>query len=458
MDRPPETIPDLLAHRVAAAPDQPWLVFPGGRSAVEDRQWTHAEVARTVERYAAGLAARGVTRGDTVALVAANRPETIFTWFAANHLGAKMLILNPALKGAEQDAMFAAASASVVLRSADEASALPVDGAPPAVAARPDDVAVLLATSGTTGKPKLIPQTHRVLALTAEAVPAWLGLSREDRLMTALPLFHINAQAYSTLGSLGAGASLVLLPKFSASRFCEDAERAGATVFNAVGAMINILLATEPRPSDRDHRLRLCYSALALPEAQHRAFEERFGVRMIVGYGMSETTFGTIWPLDQPPRYGTMGVLRQHPRLGAINEAKLGDDGELFLKNPATKGEWLATGDIVRRDEDGWFTFVSRKKDVIRRRGENVAAGEVEAVLLEHPSVLEAAVVAAPSKLGEDEIVAYVAPKPGATVDVAELASFCKERLADFKVPSVIHVRDSLPKTPTERIAKHLLA
>lgn len=407
-----------------------------------------------VARYAAGLASRGAGRGDTVALVAANRPETIFTWFAANHLGAKMLVLNPALKEPELEAMFAAANARVALRSFE---GLESDAPPPPVAARPDDVAVLLATSGTTGTPKLIPQTHRLLCLTAEALPAWLGLSPDDRLMTALPLFHINAQAYSTLGSLGAGASLVLLPKFSASRFFEDAKRTNATVFNAVGAMINILLATEPRPSDRDHSLRLCYSALALPEARHREFEERFGVKMIVGYGMSETTFGTVWPLDQPPRYGTMGTLRQHPRLGIVNEAKLGDDGELFLKNPATNGEWLATGDIVKRDADGWFTFVSRKKEVIRRRGENVAAGEVEAVLLEHPAVLEAAVVAAPSKLGEDEIVAYVAPKPNAAIDVESITAFCKERLADFKVPSAIHVRHSLPKTATERIAKHLL-
>jgi carnitine-CoA ligase len=447
MNRPPETIPELLAARVAAAPDRPWLFF-------EDRQWTHREAARAVERYAAAMAARGVERGDTVALVSANRPETIFTWFAANHLGAKMLVLNPALKEPELEAMFAAARPRVVLRSFE---GLDADEAAPPIAARPDDVAVLLATSGTTGAPKLIPQTHRVLALTAEAVPAWLGLSPDDRLMTALPLFHINAQAYSTLGSLGAGASLVLLSKFSASRFFEDAKRTGATVFNAVGAMINILLGTAPRPSDRDHRLRLCYSALALPEAQHRAFEERFGVRMIVGYGMSETTFGTIWPLDEAPRYGTMGILRQHPRLGVVNEARVGDDGELFLRNPATNDQWLATGDIVKRDADGWFTFVSRKKDVIRRRGENVAAGEVEAVLVQHPAVLEAAVVAAPSALGEDEIVAYVAAKANAAIDVESVTAFCKERLADFKVPSVIHVRDSLPKTPTERIAKHLL-
>jgi crotonobetaine/carnitine-CoA ligase len=138
-----------------------------------------------------------------------------------------MLILNPALKEPELDALFAAANARVVLRSVDD---LETEAKPTPALARPDDVAVFLATSGTTGQPKLIPQTHRLMTLTAEALPAWLGLSADDRLMTALPLFHINAQAYSTLGSLGAGASLALLPKFSASRFFEDAKRSGATV------------------------------------------------------------------------------------------------------------------------------------------------------------------------------------------------------------------------------------
>jgi crotonobetaine/carnitine-CoA ligase len=239
--------------------------------------------------------------------------------------------------------------------------------------------------------------------------------------------------------------------------------------------MIHILLKGAPTCH---HAVRLCYAALALPEAQHRAFEERFGLTMTVGYGMSETTFGTIWPRGVA-RYGTMGALRQHPRLGAINRARVvaadgsdADEGELFIANPATmkeywgdpgasaaarEGEWLKTGDLVRRDAEGFFTFVARKKEVIRRRGENVSAAEIEAALLAHPSVREAAAVGRPSELGEDEIVAYVAPHEGGAIDVDALRAFLKERLADFKIPSAIHVRSSLPRTATERIAKHLL-
>jgi crotonobetaine/carnitine-CoA ligase len=346
----------------------------------------------------------------------------------------------------------------------------------------PDDVAVLIATSGTTGAPKAVMQTHRAYTLTAEAFPAWAGLSERDRLLVALPLFHINAQAYSTMGALGAGASLALLGRFSASRFWEEARALGATQFNAVGAMIHILLKTAPRESDRGHGVRSCYAALALPEEQHRAFEERFGVTMSVGYGMSETTFGTVWPRDVAPRYGTMGRLRQHPRLGVVNEARVvrddgadaadGEAGELWLRNPALmKGYWdapaqtaetivdgwLHTGDMVRRDADGFFTFVTRKKDVIRRRGENVAAAEIEAALLAHPAVREAAAIGVPSELGEEEIVAYVALQPGAALDPEALRTWAAARLSDFKVPSTIRVCDALPHTATERVAKHEL-
>jgi len=447
MERVPNTIPELLESRVREAPDAPWLFF-------EDRHWTHADTADEVDRAAAALAARGVVKGDTVVILLGNRPETIFTWFGANRLGAAAMIVNPSFKPAEREALFAVAKPRVVV---EEPLAGDVGGPVAAVDVAPDDVTSIVATSGTSGTPKLVPQTHGLYALVAEALPWWLGLDARDRLMTSLPLFHINAQLYSTIGSLGAKASLVLLPKFSASRFWEDAKRYGATELNAVGAMIHILLATEPKPSDRDHSVRLVYSALALPEEKHRAFEERFGVKMIVGYGMSETPFGTIWPLDQPPRYGTMGVLRQHPRLGVVNEARVAEDGELSLKNPATHGAWLATGDIVKRDDDGWFTFVSRKRDILRRRGENVAAAEIEAVLLAHDDVLEAAVVAVPSELGEDDIAAFVVAKEGKVLDVEQLRAFCKDRLADFKVPTEFAVRDALPKNATQRIQKHLL-
>jgi crotonobetaine/carnitine-CoA ligase len=492
----PETIPDLLDWRAARTPDRSWLFFEGD-------SWTLADVASQVESFAVGLAERGVVRGDRVALLLGNRPETLFAWFGANRLGAIAAPLNHALKAPEVAALLRLTRPRVLVvdehRGLADAACLAVDPAArpalvgvgallasghgaPSVEVAPDDVAVLIATSGTTGSPKAVMQTHRTFTLTAEAFPAWLGLTGDDRLLAALPLFHINAQAYSTMGALGAGGGLALLGKFSASRFWEDARRLGATQVNLVGAMVHILLAGPVRASDREHALRIAYAALALPGAQHRAFEERFGLAMTVGYGMSETTFGTVWPRDLAPRYGTMGRLRQHPRLGEINRARVvrddgtdapdGEAGELWLANPATMhgywddpeqtaaalaGGWLHTGDVVRRDGDGFFTFVSRKKEMIRRRGENVAAAEIENVLLAHPAVGEAAVIGVPSKLGEDDIVAYVAPRAGTAIDVEALRAWAGERLADFKVPSEIHVRGALPRTATERVAKHLL-
>jgi carnitine-CoA ligase len=485
----PSTIVELFEWRAAEAPSRHWLWF-------ESDTWSFADATDAIDRLAVGLVERGVVAGDRVAFLAGNHPDTIFGWLATNRLGAIFAPWNPQLKAPELQAQAElveprvlvcaaeyrelAASAALASVTADELGKSGTGS--PRANVTSNDVAVLIATSGTTGRSKAVAQTHRAFAFTAEAFPSWLGLTEDDRLMACLPLFHINAQAYSVLASLAAGAGLALVPKFSASRFFTDAKRLGATEVNAVGAMVRILARREPSPAERDHSLRLCYTALALPEAEHRALEERFGLSMSVGYGLSECTFGTIWPRDEAPRYGAMGKLRQHPRLGVVNHARVvrddgtdsapGEPGELLLENPCImhgywnapeetaevlRDGWLRTGDLVRRDADGWYTFISRKKDVIRRRGENVAAAEVENVLCQHPSVAEAAAVARPSPLGEDEIVAYVAPREGETIDVSALLDFARKRLADFKVPTDILVRDRLPRTATERIAKHLL-
>jgi crotonobetaine/carnitine-CoA ligase len=485
----PGTIPELLAWRAAEARAQtpafgrPWLLFEGD-------SWTLGDVYDGAGRVAVGLAERGVVRGDRVALLLGNRPEALLSWLGINRLGAICTQLNAALRPPELAGLLALTTPRVLVTDEHrpvaeagcarlEASQQPLIVSPdelgraggaagaPAVEVHPDDVAVLIATSGTTGAPKAVAQTHRVYTLTAEAFPWWLGLGE---------------QAYSTMGALGAGASLAMLPRFSASRFWDEARRLGATQVNLIGAMMNILLATEARPADRDHGLRTCYSALALPEERHRGFEERFGTRVVVGYGMSETTFGTIWPRGEPPRHGTMGTLRQHPRLGNVNRARVVDDdgrdvadgqtGELWLQSPGTMAGywaspaetaaaltdgWLHTGDLVSRDADGWFRFVARKKDVIRRRGENIAAAEIENALLAHTSIAEAAAVGVPSPLGEDEIVAYVVVRAGATWDEAAVRAFLGERLAGFKIPGTFQVREALPRTATERVAKHLL-
>ena len=491
----PETIPGLLAWRASGADaSKPWLFF-------ESDTWTLEDVRAEVDRYAVGLAERGVVRGDRVAIMLGNRPQTLFAWFAANRLGAIAMPLNPAYKAPELAGLLKVIAPHVVVVEADSPERALLDAAcaeleeakrpelvtphalakagsgAPTVIVSPDDVAVLLATSGTTGAPKAVMQTHRTYTLTAEAFPWWTGLTSNDRLLVALPLFHINAQAYSVMGAGGSGGSLAIMPRFSASRFWDQAKALGGTQFNAVGAIVNILLGTEDKPSDRGHGVRLCYAALALPEERHRAFEERFGLAMTVGYGLSETTFGTVWPRNAPPRYGTMGTLRQHPRLGEISRARVvtddgreaedGESGEMWLDSPGMmRGYWpdadrapgwFHTGDLVRRDAEGFYTFVARKKEVLRRRGENVAAAEIESVLAAHPTVAEAAVVGVPAALGEDDIVAYVVAAKGEAVDVEALREWTRARLADFKVPSQIHVREVLPRTATERVAKHLL-
>jgi crotonobetaine/carnitine-CoA ligase len=490
------SIREFLEAAVARGPDRPLLLF-------EDRQYSYDEFDRASNRTANGLLRRGIRAGDRVVLMLGNSPEFLFCWLALAKLGAIAVPLNPAFKPREttdvlrhSDACLAVAQAeswssvndlradSPGLRAvvtADELACGESDELAP-TRVSDDDVAVLIYTSGTTGAPKAVMQTHRTYELTGEAFPWWLKLTPEDRLLTSLPLFHINAQAYSFMGTLGAGASLALLPRFSASRFWDETRRYGATEFNAIGAIVSILSKQPPRPDDADNPIKLCYTALALNEDEHRAFEQRFGLELMVGYGLSECTFGTITPRGEPFPFGTMGSLRQHPLLGRFSEARVIDEegrdlppgqaGELLLRNPATmrgyfrdpdlsaealKGGWLHTGDAVRRDESGYFYFVDRRKDVIRRRGENISSVEVEAVIAAHPAVLECAVVPVPSDLGEDDVKAYVVLKPGEQLGPEELIAWCSKSLADFKVPSQIELRESLPKTATERVAKHLL-
>jgi crotonobetaine/carnitine-CoA ligase len=345
----------------------------------------------------------------------------------------------------------------------------------------PDDLAVLIPTSGTTGKSKLVMQTHRAYAMAGEGFPFWMELTAADRLMTSLPLFHINAPAYSVMGSLACGAGLVLLPRFSASGFLDEARRHGATEFNAIGAMLEILMRQPPRADDADNPLRLCYTGPAPERARQQEIEARFGLRIVVGYAMSESPYGLIWPRGSRP-YGTLGAVRQHPVLGEVNEARVvdgagadlgpGETGELLLRNPViTPGYWgmpeetarvladgwLRTGDLVTVGADGSYTFVARVKEVLRRRGENLSPLEVEEVLGTHPDVQECAVVGVPSELSEEEVKAFLVGAGGTRLDFAALREFAAARLAAFKVPRYWQQVDDLPRTPTARVAKHRL-
>jgi crotonobetaine/carnitine-CoA ligase len=459
----PDTIPALFEAAVAAVPDKTWLLHG-------DASFTYAEAHARIGGAARVLADRGIGQGDLVLATARNAPEYLFAWLATAYLGAIHVAVDPRSTAAELDGLSAQVQPKLTLSDATIGSLYadprPPDGPGPA---QPGDPSVLIPTSGTTGRSKLVTQTHRAYAWAGEGFPHWMELGPDDRLMTSLPLFHVNAPAYSVLGSVAARAGLVLLPRFSASGFIEAARRYGATEFNAIGAMLEILMRRPERPDDADNPLRLVYTGPSPSQERQLAFERRFGVRIVCGYGMSETTYGTIWAHGTRP-FGTLGSPRQHPRLGHVNDARV-VDGELQLRNRAVMlgywgmpeetaavlgaDGWLRTGDLVTDNGDGTYTFVGRRKEIIRRRGENVAPAEIEEALASHPDVAEAAVVGVPSELSEEEIKAFVVAADGA--DLAAIRAHAAERLSRFKVPRYVERVDALPYTPTGRVAKHRL-
>jgi len=491
------TIPRLLAAAACRDPDGIWL------RSDEAAPLTFAGAARRVAGLTSVLHDAGISRGDLVLVTARTTRPYLLCWLALTTLGAVAVTVNPRSAPAELAGIAgqvapralitdngltslvtsAGLAESLVLdcdELVDAAAAAASPGDLPDVA-RPGDVAVLIPTSGTTGRSKLVMQTHRAYALAGEGFPFWMELTATDRLLTCLPLFHINAPAYSVMGSLACGAGLVLQSRFSASRFLDAARRHGATEFNAIGAMLEVLMRQPERPDDADTPLRLCYTGPAPERDRQLEMEHRFGLRIVVGYAMSESPYGLIWARGTRP-YGTLGSVRQHPVLGTINEARVvGDDGdaagegetgEIELRNPVlTPGYlgmpeetaalihdgWLRTGDLATVDGAGIYTFVGRKKEVLRRRGENLSPLEVEEVLQAHPAVLECAVVGVPSELSEDEVKAFVVAANGVVPDFAELRIFAAARLAAYKVPRYWQLIDELPRTPTARVAKHRL-
>jgi crotonobetaine/carnitine-CoA ligase len=470
------TIPNLFDAAVEAAPDKTWLLHGDGELTYEQ---AHARIGAA----AAGLADLGVAQGDLVLATMRNTPDHLFTWLALMRLGAILVPANPASSEMEMAGLAHQTDPRLTMADADVEALFSrsADGSPPKAGPRPEDPAVLIPTSGTTGRSKLVTQTHLAYVMAGEGFPWWLGLSADDRLMTSLPLFHINAPAYSVLGSVAARASLVLLERFSPSTFIDSARRFGATEFNAIGAMVEMLMRQPERPDDADNPLRLCYTGPSPTEERQLEIESRFGLDVVCGYALSETPYGLVWRRGTRP-YGTLGSVRQHPTLGEVNEGRVtvdgrpvapGEVGELELRNPAVmKGYWgmpeetaevlapdgwLRTGDLVRDNGDGTYTFVGRQKEVIRRRGENLAPAEVEEVLASHPQVVEAAVVGVPSELSEEEVKAFVVLTDPAKADLPAIHDWAAGRLARFKVPRYLEVVAELPHTPTGRVAKHQL-
>jgi carnitine-CoA ligase len=497
----PDTIPGLLAAAADRDPDGTWL-------RTDDGALTFAGAAGKVAELAQRLRDNGVRHGDLVVITARTTPPYLLCWLALASIGAitvptdpastgeeltglvgqvepAFLVTDPALRAVADQAVSRAGVPPLVLDIETMTGAgQPTDPngtRPTGVDVGPDDLAVLIPTSGTTGRSKLVAQTHRAYAMAGEGFPYWMELTADDRLMTSLPLFHINAPAYSVLGSLACGAGLILLPRFSASGFLDSARRHGATEFNAIGAMLEILMRQPVSPDDAVNDLRLCYTGPSPAKEWQEAFEQRFGLRVVCGYALSESPYGLIWRRGTRP-FGTLGSVRQHPTLGVVNEARAVDDdgrdlapgqtGELLLRNPTlTPGYWkmpeetartvvdgwLHTGDLVTVNPDDTYTFVARRKEVLRRRGQNLSPAEVEDAILAHPDVVEVAVVGVPSELTEDEVKAFVVLEPGRPADLEALRGWTAERLSAFKVPRFWQLLDALPRTPTARVAKHRL-
>ena len=514
---PSRTIPELLTDAAGRDGDGIWI-------RTDDGSLTFGGALAQVAATAEALRAIGVRHGDLVMTTARTSPPYLICWLALACLGAVTVPVNPRSAPAElaglvhqtrpralitdiglaslvEEAKVAGLPGLGVLDADDLtrgwASSLgdgqagtgrpgagrPADGGRlPDAGVRPGDLAVLIPTSGTTGRSKLVMQTHRAYVLAGEGFPYWMGLTADDRLMTSLPLFHINAPAYSVMGSLACGAGLILLPRFSASTFLDSARKHGATEFNAIGAMLEILMRQPARDDDAGTPLRLCYTGPAPARERQEEIERRFGLRIVVGYAMSESPYGLIWPRGSRP-FETLGSVRQHPELGVINEARIVDDegndlppgqtGELLLRNPVitpgywgmpeetanaiTADGWLHTGDLVTMDDQGTYTFVARKKEVLRRRGENLSPAQVEEALASHPAVLECAVVGVPSELSGEEVKGFVVPAPGPPLDFPGLPAHAGGLLAAYKVPRYWQAIDELPRTPTSRVAKHRL-
>jgi carnitine-CoA ligase len=480
------TIPALFRRAVDAAAESTWLL-------AGERTHSYSQAMDQIERAASALRAAGVRPGDRVLVTARNTDRYLLTWLALMEVGAVQVPVNPKSSRAELAGFAQQAAPRLIVTDEDLASlvgddplvdvteifnAVPDGRGPANVDER--DVAVMIPTSGTTGRSKLVMQTHVAYVMAGEGFPYWLQLTSADRLMTSLPLFHINAPAYSTLGSVAARGSLVLLPEFSASDFVAAARRYAATEFNAIGAMLEILMRQPPRGDDANNPIRLCYTGPSPDRERQLEIEERFGFEIVCGYALSETPYGLVWRHGSRP-FGSLGSARQHPNLGHVNNARVigdagpvaaGEVGELELRNPAIMrgyyempdetadvlvDGWLRTGDLVRDNGDQTFTFVGRKKEVIRRRGENLSPAEVEAALERHPDVAETAVIGVPSELSEQDVKAFVTAAPGQTIDVSDLHAFAGRQLVRFKVPRYFEIVDQLPHTPTGRLAKHRL-
>jgi len=503
------TIGHVLADKAARLGDRTWLIHGADR-------YGYAQAHDLSNRYANGFRALGIAKGDHVAVMLPNCPEFIWTIWGLAKLGAVAVPLNTAARG-ELLRYFITQSDSVVAVVAAEwaprvAEALTGEhkvhtfvalgnGAPlaglgrpvadlaafaSASAEEPDRDAVLASdpqyimyTSGTTGPSKGVISPHSQAHGVGRSLALNFGYRPDDVLYTCLPLFHGNALWYSCYAALWADAALAISPRFTATGFWDEIRATGATQFNSLGAMTNILLRAPASPRDREHRVRQAMIVPLSPQT-YREVSDRFGVQVTSLYAMTETFAVTMFTPDDPEAKGaSAGRPRGLAELQIVSDEDeplpIGQVGEICVR-PLERGIvmagyykmaeatvrdtrdlWLHTGDRGWLDEQGYLFFVDRKKESIRRRGENISAYEVEMLISKHPAVMEVAAVPISSELSEDEVMVYVVCRDGHTISEEELVRFANRNMAHFMVPRFVRFIDALPKTPSEKIEKYKL-
>lgn len=504
MDAAPNTIPGALEAAVVRDPDHPFLRCAG-------RETTTGELWSASHRVASALGHWGVNPGDRVAVMMANVPEFLDVWFGVVRCRAIEVPVHSAYRGPLLEHILAESGARilfcdaefvprlgglrtpglerVVVRGGVDAKLaaglavtaledLPV-AAPQADLPRcaPDDVTCLLYTSGTTGPSKGVVLSHTANLMLAQANIDLMEYTSQDVLYTAFPLFHVNAKFTSVVSTLLSGARLVLDDRLSASRFWDRMREEHVTSFNYMGTMLTVIAKQPPSERDRHHEVNRCYGGAADP-ALWDVFQDRFGVRLHEHYGMTEIGIA-IQNTRLVRRRGSIGLPAPHWDARVADEAdrecNVGEVGEIQVRPrlpdimlreywgrpdatiEAFRNLWFHTGDRARRDEDGFFYYVDRLKDSIRRRGENVSSFEVERVINGLGPVVECAAYGVPSELGEDDVMVAVVMADGAEFDVGALISHCETQLAYFAVPRYVRVVDKLPKTASERVQKFVL-
>jgi long-chain acyl-CoA synthetase len=520
------SVSELLTRRVEAYRDKPFLFVES-----DERTFTYEAFDREVNRAAALLGSLGVSCGDRVSLYLTNSAEYLIAYFACFKLGAWAGPVNAMLKPAEIEFIISNSEAVVVITQPDLQSNLAavrdrlplvrhvvvvsgeavVSGRWPVASEQPlssdslsassgaseaqrpdqlttdhrplttDDEAIIIYTSGTTGKPKGVLLTHGNLLTNAREIAEWLRLTEDDRSLMIMPLFHVNALMTTGLAALWAGGSVVLAPRFSASRHWQTISRYGVTYFGSVATMLSRLNHTYPHgvPDGLDtSRLRfaLCGSA-PVPVEVMKTYEALFHCPVIEGYGLSESTCrSTFNPVDERRKVGSVGLPIGN-EMGVVddNDQQLApfQVGEIVLrganllkgyyKNEAATREafrsgWFHTGDLGYRDDEGFYYIVDRKSDMIIRGGENIYPREIDEVLYEHAKVKDAATVGVPNDVYGEEVKSFVVLRDGERATEEEIIAHCRARLADYKCPKTVAFVEDIPKGPTGKLLKRELA